>query len=586
MSDSENRHFAISATRARADVEEIVRNIPHRAAGSENGRRMAEYSRDALLEEGIHAEIQEFPAVVSFPEHAKLTLPSGDVVEANTLGHSVQTPAGGVSGRLVYVGSGAFSEYEGLDVTGCIILTELSYSPARHEKQRIAALRGAIGAVMMNWGPPDNVAVPFGSVKPCWGVPTPENMQSEMPTLPCIGVSRVDGLKLKEMALNGGVDVCVETHVENGWRPVQITVGEISPPNGPESDDFVLLGGHQDSWPGEAATDNAAGNACMIELARLFNARRSELRRGIVLGFWTAHETGTMAGSAWYVDSQWQKLRDHAVAYLQIDQPACIGTTTIWGVDSNAEMKSFLEKAAKPFLSGQLQTWHRHAKDGDSSLFGLGVPIFRGQGSYTPDELKASSLATLGWWHHSLENTLDKIDWEWLQTHLEVYAAWLWELCTAPVLPFRYTPVATMFRDRLLELEPAGRSIQLDLAVQASKRFEAVAKQLDLQADELSKNFDMTEQSEASAKRLNDCMKQISRIIVPLQSTAIGKYGHDTYGYTPQTTMIPVLYDIQKLQDLPDGEDLWMLQTKLVRERNKVIDGLDSATKIITSAIN
>ncbi len=45
----------VSAKRVRAHVEKIVTEIPHRAAGSENGRRMAEYSRDALKADGIES---------------------------------------------------------------------------------------------------------------------------------------------------------------------------------------------------------------------------------------------------------------------------------------------------------------------------------------------------------------------------------------------------------------------------------------------------------------------------------------------------------------------------------------------------
>ena len=41
------------------------------------------------------------------------------------------------------VASGAFGEYEGRDATGKITLSELSYHPARHEKQRISAIMGA-----------------------------------------------------------------------------------------------------------------------------------------------------------------------------------------------------------------------------------------------------------------------------------------------------------------------------------------------------------------------------------------------------------------------------------------------------------
>jgi hypothetical protein len=254
----------VSAERIRKDVECIVRELPYRAAGSENGRRMAEYSRDPLQAAGLtEVVVHELPAIVSFPEHAEFRVeaPTELAIQANTLGHSLLTPEDGIRGELVYVGSGAYSDYQGRDVRGKIILTELSYAPARHKKQRIAGQLGAIGAVMMNWGPPDNTAVPFGSVKPVWGNPTPENYKIEMPTLPCIGIARTAGLKLKEMCAAGPVHVWFRTHVENGWRPVQITLGRLpAPPHSPEAGDFILVGGHQDSWFGEAATDNAAGN--------------------------------------------------------------------------------------------------------------------------------------------------------------------------------------------------------------------------------------------------------------------------------------------------------------------------------------
>jgi hypothetical protein len=42
-----------------------------------------------------------------------------------------------------------------------------------------------------------------------------------------------------------------------------------------------------------------------------------------------------MIGSSWFADRNWDRLRRHAVAYLQIDQPACGGTTR-WGTSSNA----------------------------------------------------------------------------------------------------------------------------------------------------------------------------------------------------------------------------------------------------------
>ena len=72
-------------------------------------------------------------------------------------------------------------------------------------------------------------------------------------------------------------------------------------------------------------------------------------------------------------------------------------------------------------------------KNGDASFFGLGVPMMHGEGGFTDDELKDTALATLGWWHHSLENNIDKIDWDFMAVHLRVYGAWLWELASSIV---------------------------------------------------------------------------------------------------------------------------------------------------------
>ncbi len=84
-----------------------------------------------------------------------------------------------------------------------------------------------------------------------------------------------------------------------------------------------------DSWFGPQATDNASGNACMLELARVFAQHRAELRRGLVIAFWMGHETGTMISSSRFADIHWDWLRRSCVAYLQIDQPAITGTSTV-----------------------------------------------------------------------------------------------------------------------------------------------------------------------------------------------------------------------------------------------------------------
>jgi hypothetical protein len=571
----------VSANEVRAHVERITTKIPSRLAGSENAKRMAEYSAGALGQAGVAATIFEMPGLVSFPAKAELRVlaPMEFAIEANTLGHSVPTLADGISGELMDVASGAFHEYDGRDATGKITLSELSYHPARHEKQRIAALMGSTGCIMMNWGHAENAAVPFGSVKPVWGNPTPETFKSEMATLPCIGIARTAGLKLREMLASGPVRVWFRANVANGWHPLQITIGEIKG----ASDDFVVVGGHQDSWFGPQATDNAAGNACIIELARVFNLHRDKLRRGLICGFWTGHETGTMVGSSWYVDRNWDRLRRHAVAYLQIDQPACAGTTR-WSAASNVELRRFHQATERRLLGNRPTLWRRAVKNGDASFFGLGVPMLGAQGTFTDEELKRTALANLGWWHHSIENTIDKLDFDFMQTHLEVYAAYLWELCTAPVLPFEYVSVADEFIARLAAL--GAGSIGLDGAIAQAHAFRAAAERLDEAAQAWCGRYAAGDTADdTAADILNACMKRLSRGLVPLASTAKGTYGHDPYGFTPQGTMIPSLFDVPRYAAMPDGEERWMLETALVRARNQVCDALEDCCNLVDDTL-
>ena len=49
--------------------------------------------------------------------------------------------------------------------------------------------------------------------------------------------------------------------------------------------------------------------------------------------------------------------------------------------------------------------------------------------------------------------------------------------------------------------------------------------------------------------------------------------------------MIPALYDVARLSTLPPGEERWMLETKVVRERNRVADTLSDTLAIMADAL-
>jgi hypothetical protein len=490
----------------------------------------------------------------------------------------------GVEGDLIYVGSGAESEYQGKDVRGKITLSELSYSPARHEKAYVAWKRGSIAQIMMNWGDETNEALPFGSMKSAWGNPTPQTIESEMPDIPCAGIARTEGLRLKALCAAGRVRAWVRTKAENGWKRLTMTSAELGTGGDRQ---FLLLGGHMDSWPGPQATDNAAGDACMMELARAFNLHRGELRRGLVTGLWMGHETGTMISSSRFADVNWDRLRRRCVAYVQIDQPAMTGAST-WHQHSTDDIQNYVVGATREVVGEMPIHWRRQQKNGDSSFFGVGLPCAAGEMSFTDEEITRTALANLGWWHHSIHNTIDKVDRDLLALHLRVYARWIWGLLTEPVLPYEYLPIATRFTGRLEELATLDiPDIDMRGAAQQAREFQELARAFDDLARRWRARLREGASDERPAELVNETMIRLSRILVPIASTVVGAYGQDRYGHAWQTQMIPLLVPYPRLAELArDSQDFQLWWVAMIRARNRVVDALSQAGGVVRSAID
>jgi hypothetical protein len=572
----------ISPAKAYAHIEHITSRIPSRLAGSANSQRMAEYAFETFQHAGLDARTHSFLGLVSFPEAGAVRLlhPERREIAANTLGHSAVTD--GVEGDLVYVGSGAESEYEGKDVRGKITLSELSYSPARHEKAYVAWQHGCLAQIMMNWGDETNEALPFGSMKSAWGNPTPETLEREMPDIPCVGIARTEGLRLKALCAAGPVRVWVRTKAENGWKRLTMTSAEF----GSEADrQFLLLGGHMDSWPGPQATDNAAGDACMMELARVFNLHRGELRRGLVTALWMGHETGTMVSSSRFADVNWDRLRRRCVAYVQIDQPAMTGSST-WHQHSTDDIQNYVVGATREVVGEMPIHWRRQQKNGDSSFFGVGLPCAAGEMSFTDEEIARTALANLGWWHHSIHNTIDKVDRDLLALHLRVYARWIWGLLTEPVLPYEYLPIATRFTERLEELARLDiPDIDMRGAAAQAREFQEAARRFDDLAARWRERLRFNGADEGPAALLNETMIRLSRLLVPIASTVVGPYGQDRYGHAWQTQMIPSLVPYPRLAEWDhDSQDFQVWWVAMIRARNRVVDALSDASAAVRSA--
>jgi hypothetical protein len=480
----------------------------------------------------------------------------------------------------VDVGEGSFGPH----VRGKIALIGGLAMPTR---DRAAEQAGAIGAIFVN--PPELHEMIISTV---WGSPTPENLAT-LPTLVAVSVRKQDGEALRERARAGDLRVRLHAAVDTRWRKTPLLVADLAGHD--EPDRFILFSGHVDSWH-YGAMDNGSANAVMVEMARLLSRRQRRLRRGVRFAFWSGHSHGRYSGSTWYADSHWDDLYRHAVLHLNVDSAGGVGATVLSEAQTMAETWGSAARCIKD-ASGQDLQRRRISRMGDQSFWGIGLPSMFVDISAQPPAASAAGEAIasltggaahhggLGWWGHSTEDTLDKIDKENLRRDAQVYALVLWRWCTAPVLPLDYRETAGEIRTALRGIQEAsGDAFDMTPPLEAIERFGAAAAGLAAAAERIGPVTGRgTRKQRVAASALNDALMQIGRALVPINYTATGPFDHDPAVPVPP---VPLLQPAARLRTLrPDTDDYLTLVTRLVRDRNRVTHAIHTATEVAERAL-
>ena len=567
---------AISRERILEHVRRMTDIAPQRLSGSEEERNIVGYFKEVLARDKVPVTVHEIDGYVSFPGESSLEIlsPNPERIPCSTFAQIRPTGEEGVEAEVVYAGHGGLADYQELDVRGKIVLVELSYSPPRPEKVRIATMKGAAGQIMMNWGLPEHDSLPLGTVKAIWGNPTDEDFHL-MPTLPVVGVTRGDGEKLREAVRQGNVRARLTARAERRWGTILLP--HIVIPGTGESKKFVLVGGHYDAWGG-GVTCNATGSAVKLELARILWANRKKLLHNIWVTFWPGYETGIMEGSSWFVDRYWDELSQNGILYLNVDSPG-LKDADLFRATTSPQVFRFHQAMAKEILGEKITEYLRVARTGDQSFFGVGVPSINGRHNPTEERKKEWHGATLGWWYHSAKDTWDKMDTGNLMADARMMMAYTVRLADSAVLPFDYVFSADEIIARLSDLQKnAGDRIDLSRELKWARAYRQGAVKLRQEAEKLAKS----PRKAKGVQNLNECLMQISRILTPVVSTVKGKYGQDSYGLSALSKPMPALEGVNDLAKLPEGSaESKLLMTRLVRERNKVADALRGVVELI-----
>ncbi|MER3437009.1 MAG: hypothetical protein C4346_05055, partial [Chloroflexota bacterium] len=502
---------AVSGSELDRHLRAIARQV--RLSGTPEEAAACDFIEQQLRGFGFTVERYESDALIGYPKHASLTVlaPESLTISANGYSLSPSTGTSGIEAEVIAVGAGMPADYEGRDVRGKIVLSDGLAMPA----EALAAQRaGAAGQIHIN-----DEHIHEMCISPIWGTPVPETAEL-LPAIPAVGITRPDGDRLKDLLSRGPVRVRLVSETFRQWVKIPTLTADLP---GQAEDSFVLFSGHVDSWH-YGAMDNGTANATQLEVGRLLAERRGALRRGIRLAFWSGHSHGRYAGSTWYADHAWHDLHDRCVCHVNVDSVGAIGATVLEEAPTMAETYAFARQVLADTVGVHLD-YRRISRSSDQSFWGHGIPsVFAalseqardasGVGAALAQLLGAGGRGGgLGWWWHTTEDTLDKIDPGNFVRDAGIYAETLWRLCTLDRLPF----------------DPAAGAGEMATAI--ASYHEQAQGAIDLsRTAELARETARAIRSAAepaSSEEANRRTRDLCHLLIPANYTRSGPFGHD-----------------------------------------------------------
>ncbi len=224
-------------------------------------------------------------------------------------------------------------------------------------------------------------------------------------------LSSDDYLRIQRLVL-AGQKVQMEADVKTTFYPADLkgynVVAEIPGTDPVLKDEWVIVGGHLDSWQGATgATDNAAGCAVMMEALRIIKAAGLQPKRSIRICLWSGEEQGLL-GSRGYVKNHYADPVDMVLkpeqgkvsAYYNLDN----GTGKIRGIylQGNTDAGPVFSKWLEPFaeLGAKTVTINNTGGTDHQAFDAVGIPGFQ----FIQDEIEYDTRT-----HHTNMDTYDHL---------------------------------------------------------------------------------------------------------------------------------------------------------------------------------
>lgn len=403
-----------------AFVSDLTTQVGPRLAGSPADARGVAWTVARFKAMGfdkVYTEKVSYPLWERRSEHAEIVSPFPQPLTLTALGYSGGTPTGGLTAEVVGFDSlDALKSADPASVKGKIVYvsTHMTRQKDGHDYGMGSATRtrgavlakqmGAAAYLLRSAGTDAHSRTPHTGVT---------GFQSADEAIPAAALSLPDADQL-ERALKQGKPVTLKLDLDVGFKGMYEganVIAEVTGRKHPEQ--VVAIGGHLDSWDlGTGAIDDGAGVAIAAAAAKLIKDMPQRPDRTIRVIAFANEEMGLWGGRA-YAEA-------HAkdVAKFQLGTESDFGAGRIWRMTASVkpEARGAIEQIAKV-------------------LEPIGVaydPNRPGGGGSDLSQMHAKGMAALSLtqdgtdyfdYHHTANDTLDKIDPRALAQNVAVYAA-------------------------------------------------------------------------------------------------------------------------------------------------------------------
>lgn len=419
------RDRAAAENQAYETVESLLIEVGPRFAGTPGDGAAVAWAMRTMREAGfrnVRAEPVQVPQWVRGDVDVSITGPFPQPLVAVALGGSIGTPAGGIEAPVLEVDDlDALRALTAEEVSGRIVFLSRRMErlqdgsgygrtvPNRSQGPVEAARRGALAVVIRSVGTSDERVAHTGGTR----------YDDEVPRIPAVAISNPDA-DLLQRQLASGRQVTLSMELSSRHLPPAQSanvVGEI-PGRGSAANEIVVLGAHLDSWditPG--AHDDGAGVAIVLEAARqIGQQRRNPPRRTIRVVLYANEEFG-LSGARSYAERHAGDIERHIIGL-----GADAGSGGPWRFDSGVDESALPVIEALAGLLAPLEIpFEANTATGIADFIPLreaGMPVL----DIRQDMRPYFDI------HHTINDTLDKIDRAQLDRNVAAYTALLYVL--------------------------------------------------------------------------------------------------------------------------------------------------------------